>query len=153
MAKWLERLYNKERVLRPDLIRLVYLIVAVASFMFTELFRIRLRPIFREYGINDWGFTDSIGNGGGILAQIFLALAILNPNQKQSYQLAALLSCGYVVYEFLQPILPKGTFDWNDIWATGIGCLISLITISYINHRDTVLRGRWFSSESIKIEQ
>ena len=39
-----------------------------------------------------------------------------------------MLSLGYVAYEFLQPFLPRGTFDWKDVWATFLGmCFSALI--------------------------
>ncbi|MCK5035459.1 MAG: hypothetical protein KAS73_06180 [Candidatus Sabulitectum sp.] len=73
--------------------------------------------------------TDSIGNWGGIVARIFLGLAIFNSGKKRSYRLAAFFSIGYVVYEFVQNILPKGVFDWNDVFGTVIGFLISAIIL------------------------
>ncbi|MCD6589084.1 MAG: hypothetical protein J7K88_11100 [Candidatus Fermentibacteraceae bacterium] len=35
----------------------------------------------------------------------------------------------YVVYEFAQNILSKGVFDWNDVFGTVIGFLISVIIL------------------------
>lgn len=32
----------------------------------------------------------------------------------------------YIVYEVLQPYLPRGTFDWNDVFGTLLGLAIAL---------------------------
>ena len=72
------------------------------------------------------GFTDCIGNLGGIVVQIFLGLAVFNPTKQQSYRLAAFFSLGYVLYEFAQPVLPRGVFDWKDVYGTAIGFCLSL---------------------------
>jgi hypothetical protein len=92
----------------------------------TEFGRFVLRPFVRQHGIDDFGLTGSIGNLGGILVMIFLGCAVLNPTRQQSFRLAAFYSVGFIIYEFVQPLLPKGVFDWNDVVGTGIGYLISL---------------------------
>lgn len=120
---------DKSNIFEPAPIRLVYLGMGVVSYIVTEVFRLRLRPVFRAVEFNDHGFSDSIGNGGGIMVQIFLTFALLNPNRNQSYRLAAFLSAGYIVYEFAQPYLPKGTFDWNDVYATVLGYLLAIFLL------------------------
>ena len=121
-----------KRFFRKDKIRIVFLLISITAFAVTEFGRYVCRPYVRTYGLDDWGLTDSIGNLGGIIVQIFLSLAIVNASRKQSFRLALFFSLGYVVYEFLQPVLPKGTFDWNDIIGTGFGYLISLLMLIVI---------------------
>ena len=127
---------DRVRVFQPATIRLTFLIVGVFTFLFTELFRQRLRPIIRAMEINDWGFSDTIGNSGGILVQIFLSLAIINPTRTQSFQLDAFFSAGYIFYEFAQPYLPKGTFDWKDVLATLNGYFIAVVLLVYLWRMD-----------------
>ncbi len=112
--------------------RAVFLVLGIAAFVVTEMGRYRLRPFVREHGIDDYGLTDSIGNLGGILVQIFVTLAILNPRQRTSYLIAVILGAGFIAYEFLQPHLPKGTFDWNDVWGTLAGTLIASAVIALV---------------------
>jgi hypothetical protein len=80
--------------------------------------------------MNDFGLADSIGNLGGILVQTFIGMTLLNPSRKQGLRLILLFIVGYIVYEILQPFLPRGTFDWMDIYGTllggGFGTLIFL---------------------------
>jgi len=125
-------LASSDRFFKPSRSRAVFLGVGVAAFCVTELGRFVVRPYVREHGIDDLGLTDSIGNLGGIIVQIFIALAILNASRKQSYRLAVFFAAGYVVYEWLQPLLPRGVFDWNDIYATGIGYGISVLLLSVV---------------------
>ena len=120
------------RIRIPDMVRGAFLCVSVLAFIVTELGRHVYRPYVRAHSISDFGLAGSIGNLGGIVVQIFLMLAVMNPTRKQSYRLAAFLSVGYIVYEFLQPILPRGTFDWNDVFATLIGFCISTLILSVI---------------------
>ncbi|PLX06536.1 MAG: hypothetical protein C0598_13560, partial [Marinilabiliales bacterium] len=85
------------------------------------------RPYIYENNINDFGIADSMGNLGGIIVQIFFSLAIFNSGRKKGVRIISFLVIGYILYEFAQLILPKGVFDWKDIYGTIIGGLITLI--------------------------
>lgn len=126
---------DTSRIFLPSRVRLLFLIVAVLAYVLTELGRFELRPYVQETGFNDFGISRIIGNGGGILVQIFLALAIINPRPKRSYYLALFFIGGYILYEFAQPFLPKGTFDWNDILATVVGGAIGIGILKLIWNR------------------
>lgn len=118
---------DKDSIRTIDTKRIVYLITAILSFFGTEFGRFIYRPYIYENNINDFGLADSVGNWGGIIVQIFIGLALLNPNFIKGFRLVGFLVAGYIVYEFLQPILPKGTFDWQDIYGTLIGGVIGLV--------------------------
>ena len=119
-------LSSPDRLLKPSRVRVAFLLLGTAAFGVTEFGRFVARPFVRSHGINDFGLTGSIGNLGGILVIIFLGCAALNPTREQSFRLAAFYSLGFVAYEFVQPVLPKGVFDWLDVIGTGGGYLISL---------------------------
>jgi hypothetical protein len=130
-----------DRLLQPSKTRLVFLLIAAAAFIFTEFGRHVYCPYVRKHGIEDYGLTDSIGNLGGIIVQIFVGLAILNAMKMQSYRLAVFYSIGYVAYEFAQPHLPRGVFDWNDIYGTVIGFLVSVVILAAVwRHAPTETR-------------
>jgi len=112
---------DRQRLRQFDMPRLALFLVSVAAYLVTEFGRFVWRPYVREHGIDDFGLADSIGNLGGIVVQIFFTLAVVNPARRVRYGLVAFLVCGYILYEVLQPVLPRGVFDWNDVWATVIG--------------------------------
>jgi len=123
---------TRSRYLEPSRSRFLFLLVAVGAFVLTELGRYVYRPYAYEHGISDFGLADSIGNLGGIIVMIFLGLAALNSTRRQSYRLAVFYSVGFVVYEFMQPFLPKGVFDWLDIYSTAVGFAISLLMLTAV---------------------
>lgn len=125
-------LATPERILKPSRSRIVFLFIGIAAFSATEFGRHVCRPYVRNHGINDFGITDSIGNLGGIVVMIFLGCAAMNPIKSQSFRLAIFYSLGFVVYEFLQPVLPRGVFDWNDVFGTVVGFLISIVMLGFV---------------------
>ncbi len=115
-----------------DLLRLSYAATSAVAFVFTEAGRLIYRPYVYRNEINDFGIADSMGNLGGIIVQIFLSLAILNPQKKKAFNVIGFLVTGYILYEIVQPYLPKGVFDWNDIYGTIVGGFLSIILLLLI---------------------
>lgn len=124
---------DRESIRTIDTKRIVYLITSIFAFLATEFGRFVYRPYIYENNINDFGLADSVGNWGGIVVQIFFGLAILNSSYKKGFRLIGLFVVGYIVYEILQPVLPRGTFDWLDIYGTLIGGAIGMILYLVIN--------------------
>ena len=122
-------LATPERIVKPSRSRTVFLLIGLVAFAAKEFGRFVCRPYVRSHGIDDFGITDSVGNLGGIVVMIFLGCAAMNPTKSQSFRLAVFFSLGFVLYEFLQPILPKGVFDWKDVYGTAVGCLISIVIL------------------------
>ncbi|NOZ45408.1 MAG: hypothetical protein GXO79_01350 [Chlorobi bacterium] len=124
---------DKNAIKTIDLFRVIYIIVAILAFLLTEAGRYIYRPYIYNNGINDFGIADSIGNLGGIVVQIFFMLAILNSQRKKVFNVIGFVTIGYIIYEILQPYLPKGVFDWKDIYGTFIGGVVSLFIWFIIN--------------------
>ena len=120
---------DKDTFQTIDTFRLLYAATAVLAFFLTEAGRYVYRPYVYENGVNDFGIADSMGNLGGIVVQIFFSLAILNSQRRKTFNVIGSLMVGYNLYEFLQPYLPKGVFDWKDIFGTIIGGLVSVTVI------------------------
>ena len=59
-------------------------------------------------------------------------LAILNSPRKKVFRVIGFIVIGYILYEILQPYLPRGVFDWKDIYGTLIGGVISLFILFLI---------------------
>ncbi len=117
---------DKEKIRTIDTFRIIYFITFLLSFALTEIGRHLYRPYIYNNKINDFGIADSIGNSGGIIVQIFFGLAIINSTKKKGVRLIAFFTIGYILYEIIQPFLPKGVFDWQDIYGTLIGGSIGL---------------------------
>lgn len=126
--------FDKENFRTINTFRIYYLMIFILLFLFTEIGRNVYRPFIYKNNINDYGIADSIGNLGGIIVQIFFGLAILNPTKKKGIRLVVFFSCGYILYEIVQPILPRGVFDWKDIYGTIIGGILGIM-IFLIIHR------------------
>lgn len=110
-----------------DLVRLLYVLTAVVALFLTEAGRYIYRPYIYRNDINDFGIADSMGNLGGIVVQVFFSLAILNSQRRKAYNVIGFLTIGYILYEIVQPFLPKGVFDWKDIYGTLIGGFVSVV--------------------------
>ena len=118
---------NKEKIKTIDLFRIIYFLTFLIAFALTEFGRYVYRPFIYENNINDFGIADSMGNLGGIIVQLFFGLTIFNSTRKKGLRLIAFFVLGYILYEILQPVLPKGVFDWKDIYGTIIGGLLGLL--------------------------
>ena len=139
----LPHLFTDREALRTvDLLRLLYALTAVVAFLLTEAGRQIYRPYIYRNDINDFGLADSIGNLGGIVVQIFFSLAILNSRKGKAYNVVGLVVAGFILYEFAQPYLPRGVFDWLDVLATLVGGLVSVLFLLLL--RLVVRRNRVF---------
>jgi len=124
---------DNESIRRIDIIRITYFVMFLFSFGLTEIGRYIYRPFIYENNINDYGIADSMGNLGGIIVQLFFGLTLLNPTKKKGFRLISFFIIGFIVYEIAQPFLPKGIFDWKDIYGTIIGGLIGLLLFLLIH--------------------
>ena len=124
---------ERDRLRTIDTFRIIYLVIFIISFALTEIGRFIYRPYIYENKINDFGIADSIGNSLGIIVQIFFGLTILNSGVKKGLRLIFLFIFGYILYEIVQPLLPKGVFDWLDIYGTLIGGLAGLVLFLLIH--------------------
>jgi len=118
---------NREQVRTIDTYRIIYFFTAAFWFIITETGRFIYRPYIYENNIYDYGIADSIGNSGGIIVQIYFMLTVFNSQGTKVFRVVAFLTIGYIFYEIIQPYLPKGVFDWLDIYGTLAGGVIALL--------------------------
>jgi hypothetical protein len=102
---------------------------AAIAFAATELGRNVYRPWVRQNAVDDLGLADSVGSLGGAAVTVFLLAAIMGRSKTTSLGGAAGAAVGALLYEFLQPTLRSGTFDWNDVIGLVIGSVIALSTV------------------------
>mgnify|MGYP001815835438 CR=1 FL=1 len=123
---------DRDSIRTVDVLRVTYALVAVAAFILTEVGRSVYRPFIYENSIDDFGIADSMGNLGGIVVQIYASLAIINARGRKALNVIGFLVAGYILYEFLQLVLPKGVFDWKDIYGTIVGAIASTLLLLVI---------------------
>jgi hypothetical protein len=115
--------WSNERLLKPSLRRATCMIICAMAFVLTEAGRRIYRPYVYRTGIDDLGLADMMGNLGGTVVQIYLSLGLVHAAPVQGFRIIAFVAAGYTLYEIVQPILPRGTFDVKDIAATLIASL------------------------------
>lgn len=118
---------DTEKIRTIDTFRIIYFVTFLISFGLTEIGRFIYRPFIYENNIKDFGIADSMGNLGGIIVQLFFGLTIFNSTRIKGVRLIVFFVLGYILYEIAQPVLPKGVFDWKDIYGTIIGGLLGLL--------------------------
>ena len=126
--------WDKATILRLSRLRVAYVVVFVCAFILTELGRFVYRPYAYRVGLDDFGLADTMGNSLGVVTQIFCLLAVMHSNWRQGLKVIAFAVCGYIAYECLQTILPKGTFDVKDVIATAVGGAIALVILWLAKH-------------------
>ena len=124
---------DKGSIKTIDRKRIIYLVITILFFILTEVGRKIYRPYIYSNKLEDFGIADSIGNLGGIFVQIYFSLAILNSPKKKGFNVIGFIVVGYIVYEIIQPYLPRGVFDWKDVYGTIIGGVISTLILIAIN--------------------
>ncbi len=117
--------WDRSTIFKFSSLRVVCLVTFLAAFALTELGRSTYRPFAYRIGLSDFGIADTMGNSLGVIAQIFCLLTLMHSNWRQGLRVIAFAVCGYIVYECLQPILPRGTFDLKDVVATVVGGVVA----------------------------
>lgn len=117
---------DKERIFKIDKKRFIFFGIFISMFVITEIGRKIYRPYIYSNNIFDFWIADTIGNFTGTIAIIYFDLAGVNPYYKKGKWFILIITCGLIVYELVQYILPgRNTCDWRDIVATIIAGVIS----------------------------
>ena len=90
--------WDKATILRSSRLRVVYVVAFLCAFALTELGRFVYRPYAYRSGLNDFGIADTMGNSLGVVAQIFLLLAVMHSNWRQGLRVVLFVTCGYIAY-------------------------------------------------------
>jgi len=117
---------DKERIFKIDKKRFIFFGIFISMFVITEIGRKIYRPYIYANNIFDFWIADTIGNFTGTIAIIYFDIAGVNPYYKKGRWFILIITCGLIVYELVQYILPgRNTCDWRDIVATIIAGVIS----------------------------
>jgi len=70
-----------------------------------------------------------LGNLLGTVAIIFFNLGGNHATRIQSIRIVAFVTTGVIIYELLQPVLPRGVLDWKDVISTFFAGFLSLTVV------------------------
>ena len=104
-----EPVKNRHKLFRWTRLRSAYLLAFLLSFAITEIGRYVYRPFVSEAGLNDLGIADTMGNHLGAVTLVFFTLTVMNATWQEGLIVIAVVTIGYVGYEFVQQHLPGST--------------------------------------------
>jgi len=105
-----------------------HLAIGLICVIIVAFFTIFIRPYLSGF------FIDTMPNILGVPAAFFLIAYFNNVHFKSfANSVVAILSVGlgFIIYEFVQYILPINTFDTYDIYATLLGVILTIILNSF----------------------
>lgn len=117
---------EKNRIFRIDSRRIIFFLIFIFLFIFTEIGREIYGPYIYSNGIFDFWIADTIGNFTGTMTIIFFEMAIINPEYKKGEIFLSIIVFGLIIYELVQYLIPKNIGDWRDIVATLLAGIIAL---------------------------
>lgn len=98
------------------------------------------RPYAKDHGLVDLGLASSIPSFGGAIAMMFIAAATISSGRKSALSAANAMACGCLTYEFLQPLLRSGVFDWCDVLYGAVGWIVGAMALRAIIASPPLLR-------------
>ena len=101
------------------------LYIGMAAWFITEIVRSFIRPYVYANDIQDYFFSDTIGNSFGTMTAVFMILTLVGKSNKKDFWLILMIVVGLIGYEFTS--IGSG-FDQNDVFATLIFGIISALT-------------------------
>ena len=108
-------------------------------FLITEAMRSLYRPWIYSHGYADFHLADTIGSSGGAITAVLVLPALVCRKNKGPAVLPTSIGVGVgqIVYEFLQPWVKTGLFDWYDVIAAAVGGGIGVLIVSLVLRRNS----------------
>lgn len=102
--------------------------------LITEAMRNLYRPWVYSHGYADFHLADTIGSSGGAITAVLILPALFCRQKKGPEVLPAGIGVGIgqVVYEFLQPWVKTGLFDWYDVIAAAVGGGVGVLIVNLV---------------------
>ncbi len=114
-------------------------ISVISAFIFIELYR----AYIQLHNINDYYLSDVAANLFGFFPLNFLFWYISGKTKLSQVLLIPIaIAFGFILYEFLQILIPRLTFDYYDIFATIISMLLCLpinfIILKFVGNKNKI---------------
>jgi hypothetical protein len=111
----------------PGSKRALLILAGVSALVITEYGKSTYRPYAWSHSLRDFGLADSLPSLGGTITGTLLLTGVFARGRNAAGRTALGIGGGSLLYEFLQPTLRTGIFDWTDVLfvllGTGIGWL------------------------------
>jgi VanZ family protein len=108
--------------------------IGISCFFLTEMARSFYRPYIYARGIDDYLIADTIGNSLGTITAVFMILTMAGRGTNRDWWLVAMVLVGLIGYEFTN-LTGSHHFDSNDVWATLIFGVLSVLLYARILRR------------------
>ena len=116
---------------QSDKRRLIYFFGALICFVLGLLLVFTYRPYIYSNHINDWHLADTIGNIVAVPAAVFFYYAYYKSIRFTKLAILIQVFLGWCFYE----VVLSRTFDWWDILATMIMCLVTYPILLLLENR------------------
>jgi len=106
-------------------IRIVFIITGSIFLVLTHIGDTYYRDWVYTNQIADFGLANYLPSITGTATAIFLLIGLSKKSFNEAPSSAFWVMVGCVIYEFMQPTLGTGIFDWQDLVAVVItGCIV-----------------------------
>jgi hypothetical protein len=116
----------------PKSERAVLVLAGVLALIATEYGKSIYRPYARSHNLHDLGLAESLPSLGGTITAILLLTSLISRRRDTAGRTALGIGCGCLLYEFLQPTLRTGVFDWTDVSFVLAGSAIGWLAVKAI---------------------
>ncbi len=111
-----------------------FIILFFAILVFTYFWEKSLRPQLLSDNNSSFYLLESFPNFLSIVILSFGAMALFSPKENLAiFKLTFSLTCGVILYEIYQMMMPERVFDYKDIIASILGFVFSYLIIYLIN--------------------
>jgi VanZ family protein len=113
---------------------LPFIILFLGVLLFTYFWEVGIRPHLLKNSISSFYLLESFPNFLSIVILSFGAMALFAPKEDIAIlKLTLSLTCGVILYEIYQMMMPERVFDYKDIIASILGFVFSYLILYLIN--------------------
>jgi hypothetical protein len=109
--------------------RVSLVVAGVAVLVLTEYGKSSYRPYAWAHNLRDLGLAEGLPSLGGTITAMLLLTGLLSRRENGAVPTALCIAGGCLAYEFLQPVLRTGVFDWTDVLFVLMGTAIGWLAV------------------------
>lgn len=114
--------------------RIPFIILLLGVLLFGYFWEVSIRPHLLKNNISSFYLLESFPNFLSIVILSLAAMALFAPKGNLDIlKLTSSLTCGVILYEIYQMMMPERVFDYKDIIASILGFVFSYLILYLIN--------------------